>query len=149
MTQEPEKQSKSTQWLQMGVVVIALAIVAYFVIRVLMSFIWWILAFMVVALLLVNRKMVMKVFNYLKGLYKKNTVLGVAGTVGGILAFMPFLAFLLGKTIWDFRRSGTAKKAANSISNKGKTPIEMEEPLYDDTSFNDNILNDKFPPTNQ
>lgn len=150
MTQETEKQPKGTQWLQILVVVIALAIVAYFVMRFVIGFIWWIVAFMVMALLLINRGMVMKVFNYIKGMYKKHTVLGVAGTVGGIIAFTPFIVFLLGKTIWDFRKSGGAKKQADNTIHKGKTPIEMDdEPLYDDSHFNDSHLTDNFPPTNQ
>jgi len=114
MTQEPEKKEKSAQWIQLGVVVIALAIVAYFVIRFIMGFIWWILAFLGVGLLFVNRKMVMRIVNYIRGLYKKSTVLGVAATVGGVVAFTPFMGFLLLKTIWDFRKSDMVKK------NKGK-----------------------------
>jgi hypothetical protein len=150
MTEETEKQSKGTKWLQMGVVGIALAFVAYMVIRFVISFVWWIFAFMVVALLIVNRKMVMKVFNYLKGLYKKNTGLGVAGTIGGIVAFTPFIVFLLGKTIWDFGRNKVKKEAIDKGTKSGETPILMDdEPLYDDSSFNDYSNNDTFPPTNQ
>lgn len=150
MTQETEKESKGTKWLQMGVVGIALAFVAYMVIRFVINFVWWIFAFMVIALLIINRKMVMKVFNYLKGLYQKNTALGIAGTVGGIVAFTPFLVFLLGKTIWDFSRNKVKEKKVNSAAESGKTPILMdEEPLYEDTSFDDLSSKENFPPTNQ
>jgi hypothetical protein len=158
MSQEPEKQSKGTQWLSILVVVIALAIVAYFVIRAIWSFLWWIVAFMALALLLVNRKMVMKIVNYIRGMYKKNKVLGVAGILGSVVAFTPFMGFLLLKTIWDFTRPSlmkqSAAKAGTGLSLDDKMPIEMTEPKgFDDTSFLDkNPLKDnssKFPPTEQ
>jgi hypothetical protein len=172
MSQETEQKSnnKSTQWIQLLVVVVALAIVAFFLIRFIYSFIWWIVAFLGLAVLLINRKMVMRVFNYIKDLYKKNTVLGVAGTVGGIIAFTPFLGFLLLKTIWDFRKNdivGNKNKekevektaAPKSTTTKGEEKVDLKAledefapENYDASkyeSFDKGEHDQKFPPTEQ
>jgi len=175
MSQETETEqksnNKSTQWVQLLVVVVALAIVAYFVISFVFKFLWWIVALLGVAVLLINRKMVAKVFNYLRNLYKKNTVLGVAGTVGGIVAFTPFLGFLLLKTIWDFRKNDIVggknkeKKANKTEAPKSTTTAASGEKVdlkaledefapenYDASkyeSFDKGDNQQKFPPTEQ
>lgn len=151
MSQETESntKNKSTQWIQLLVVVVALAIVAYFLISFVFKFLWWIVALLGVAVLLINRKMVMRVFNYLKGLYKKNTVLGVAGTVGGIVAFTPFLGFLLLKTIWDFRKNDIV----GGKNKEKKKETEKTAPPKSSTSKGDEkvdlqALEDEFAPEN-
>lgn len=154
MSQEPEKKEKSAQWIQLGVVVIALAIVAYFVIRFIMGFIWWILAFLGVGLLFINRKMVMRIVNYIRGLYKKSTVLGVAATVGGVVAFTPFMGFLLLKTIWDFRKSDIVKKnkgKAKTAEADAQTIIDIdhiESDAYSETKYLEQDYK-KYPPNGQ
>lgn len=98
--------TKSTQYVQLTVVVAALAIGAYLVFSYLIwPIIWWILAILGVFVLALNYKLVWRGVKWIIGLYKKNTWLGVAATVGGFLAFTPLMVFLFLKTIWDFRNS--------------------------------------------
>lgn len=153
MSQETEQTSnkKSTQWGQLLVVVVALAIVAYFLISFIFKFLWWIVALLGVAVLLINRKMVMRVFNYLRGLYKKNTVLGVAGTVGGLVAFTPFLGFLLLKTIWDFRKNdivGGKRKEKKKESGAKEETMPNSSTSKEGEKVDLKALEDEFAPEN-
>ena len=69
--------------------------------------------------------------------------MGVGATLGGFLAFTPFVGFLFLKTIWDFRNSGMlpsfGKKnaAANNYNNNTLDADYMEVPRKDN---NGNLL---------
>lgn len=103
--EDANKKNSTVQIIQLSVVVLMLVVVAYFVIKFVMGFIWWIVSILAIAVLAINYKLLIKIFNYIRGLYAKNVYLGGAATVGGLLVFTPFVGLLFLKTIWDFRNS--------------------------------------------
>lgn len=128
LVESEPNNSKGVQFVQVAVVAVVAAIAAYLVFSYLIwPIIWWILAILGVLLMAINYKMMFRIFRWYTALYKKNTWLGVAATVGGFLAFTPFVVFLFVKTIWDFRSSplvgGGDKKKAETIGYE-----EVEDP---------------------
>jgi hypothetical protein len=101
----PEKPNVWTQLVQLTVVVLVLALLAYFVISFVMQFIWWVVSVLAIGVLMINYKLLGRVVAKLKEWYQKNTWLGIGGTVAAVAAFVPFVGFLFLKTIWDFRKS--------------------------------------------
>lgn len=149
---EDDNNSKGSQYVQLSVVMLVVAIVAYLVIKFVMGFVWWILGVLGILVLIVNRKFAWKIVKMIQGLYKKNTWMGVGATVGGFLALTPFMGFLFLKTIWDFRNSDfapskKAKKAKKTIDADATTIIDID-PIDDfakEKDWNTNI--DKLPPS--
>ncbi len=111
------RANKPTQWVQLTVVVIVLAIIAYFIIKFLMGFIWWILAILAIPVLIINYKTILAAVNYIKGFYAKSLALGLIATLAAFLLSTPFVGFLFLKTIWDFRKSDFI-----GMKNKEKLP---------------------------
>jgi len=106
---EPQKNGgkhTTAQIVQLSVVILVLVVLAYFVIKFVMGFIWWIVSILAIAVVAINYKLIWKIINYIRGLYSKNVYLGGAATLGSLLVFTPFVAGLFLKTIWDFRNSG-------------------------------------------
>lgn len=100
------KKNTTAQVVQLSVVILLLVVLAYFVIKFVMGFIWWIVGILAIAVIAINYKLIWKIINYIRGLYSKNVYLGGAATLGSFLVFTPFVAGLFLKTIWDFRNSG-------------------------------------------
>lgn len=152
MTQEAPKRNNNTKWMAILVVVIAVIIVGWWII----NWLNWIMYGMIFLLILIpmimNRKLVAKVFNYLKGLYQKHTALGILGTIGGVIGFLPFAAFLLIKTLWEYfkpkKESAQNLVKENSLLEDSSLSegLNLSEKSTDDLfSGNDS----KFPPTEQ
>ncbi|MCP4438251.1 MAG: hypothetical protein GY810_04840 [Aureispira sp.] len=149
---EDDNHSKGSQYVQLSVVMVVLAVVAYLVIKFVMGFVWWILGVLGILVLIINRKFVWKVIKSIQALYKKNTWMGVGATLGGFLALTPFMGFLFLKTIWDFRNSDflPTKKGKDK---KGNTTVDADATIIDidpveipkDTDWNTDI--DKLPPS--
>jgi len=82
---------------------------------------------------------------WMGGLYKKNVWLGVGATIGGFLAFTPFMCFLFLKTIWDFRKSDMVGKGESGKKNR-TVDAEIIEETSDDVIMDKlNWLEDKLP----
>ena len=119
---------KGTQYVQLTVVIVALAIGGYLIFSYFIwPIIWWILAILGVFVLAINYKIVMAGVRWMMGLYKKNTWLGVAATVGAFLALTPLTVFLFIKTIWDFRNSDYMPKKKLNSSNIETIDYEEEK----------------------
>lgn len=103
--EEKEKSSPLARFIQLLLALIVVAVVIYLVIGFLKQFVWWIVAALSIGVLLINRQLLHKIYNYIKGLYAKNIWLGLGGTLLAIAAFSPFLGFLYLKTLWDFGSS--------------------------------------------
>jgi Fe2+ transport system protein B len=119
------------QIVQLSVVVLVLLVLAFFVIKFVMGFIWWIVSFLAIAVLAINYKLIFRLFGYIRSLYAKNIYMGVGATLGGILAFTPFVGFLFLKTIWDFRKSGMLpsfgkKEAAAPVHNYNNNTLDTQ-----------------------
>lgn len=128
----------AAQMVQLGVVVFVVLIVAFFLIKFVMSFIWWIVGILSIAVLAINYKLLLKLFGYLRGLYAKNVYMGVGATIGGFLAFTPFVGFLFLKTIWDFRKSGLLPsfgKKTVAPNNNTMDATYQEIPTKDDSNL--------------
>lgn len=127
--------SKSTQYVQLAVVVTMVGVGIFLVLNYIMPFIWYILSALSILVIAINWRTMLKLFNMLVGLYKKNTWLGVGATLGGFLAFTPFVAFLFLKTIWDFRKSDFNPK--NKGKNKDKAKADNRETIDIDATILD------------
>lgn len=163
MSQEPAKNNNTIKLLTIMVVAIAAVIIGYW----LLIRIYWIMYGMIFLLIVIpmviNRKLVSRIFSYLKDLYKKNKFLGVLGIIGGVVGFLPFTAFLLGKTILGYVSPNLFKKTEKQtppIANSSAPtkldeimPVELEEPkALEDINLTNDLLknnNSKFPPTEQ
>ncbi len=150
MSQETPKQGNSNKWMAILVVVIALIIVGWWIIKWLQWIVYGMIFLLILIPMIMNRKLVSKVFNYLKGLYKKHTALGILGTVGGIVGFLPFAAFLLVKTIWEFFKPEGEKIKKMNFEKNQLTDSELS--LDNKISGTGGYVIDnetKFPPTEQ
>ncbi|AFC24072.1 hypothetical protein [Saprospira grandis] len=103
--EEKEKSSPLARFIQLLLALIVVSVLIYVVIGFLKQFVWWIVAALSVGVLLINRQLLLRVYNYIKGLYAKNIWLGIGGSLLGLAAFSPFLGFLYLKTLWDFGSS--------------------------------------------
>ena len=122
--QTPLNQEKSpspvplfNQIVQLGVVVLVLALLAYLAIKMLLGILYWLLGIFAILVLIINRQIVLKIIAYLRSLYQKHLALGLVASLGAILAFTPFVGLLFLKTIWDFRNSDLIKLARKTKEN--------------------------------
>ena len=128
----PESKSSNlvARIVQIVVIVSVLGVIAYFAVRFVLDFAWWIFAFISLGVLFINRDFLMRGYEWLRKLGQRNIWLGLGAGLGLILAFTPFLGFLYLKTIWDFFRQGKGDK---KIAQKQEpevieiTPIEEDE----------------------
>lgn len=105
-----EKDDDSTSPLAQAIqLILVLGIVAvlvyYFMKALVIGILYWILAILTLGILFVNRKFMYKGYQWMLGVYQKNTWLGVGATLGLLAAFTPLVAGLYLKTLWDFRKS--------------------------------------------
>lgn len=125
-----KKKDFATQAVQLVVVVLVVGVLAYFAFSFLLQFIWWILGILTIPLLLINRKLVWNLLGKIKALYKRSTGYGILATIGGILAFTPFVGFLFLKTIWDFRKSTIGERMRGKRKGGQKEAREVENIEY-------------------
>lgn len=154
MSQTSEKRNGSSKWLAILVVLIAVIIMFIWIYSWIKWIIWGMIFLLIVIPMILNRKLVSRAYNYIKGLYKKHTALGVLGTIGGVVAFLPFATFLLGKTIWEFfKPKGDAAKIKAAAGLGDIIPLEKNAPKIDhNIDLDEDYLNDinsKYPPTEQ
>ena len=102
MTQEPVNSTSNLKWILILVAVAAVAFVGFYVVRMMYQAFYSIIFCTMIALLIFERKLVMKLFNKIKGIYIKNKILGVITIIAATVAFVPFLGFLLIRTGWYF-----------------------------------------------
>ncbi|MCH2045860.1 MAG: hypothetical protein MK212_17210 [Saprospiraceae bacterium] len=133
LNEEQPDNSKSTQYVQLAVVVTAVGVGIFLILNYIMPFIWYILSALSILVVAINWRILLKLFNRLVGLYKKNTWLGVGATLGGFLAFTPFVAFLFLKTIWDFRKSdfNPNKKKKDKAKTDDRETIDIDATILD------------------
>jgi hypothetical protein len=129
MSQEPAKPGKSIQWLYILVISLVVIIASYYVITWIRQALYGIIICLGIVLLIIDRKLVMRIISYIKGLYKKNTVLGILAIVGAMAAFVPFLAFLLLKTGWYFLKPRKKIETVSEITDKETVNIENKPPV--------------------
>jgi predicted membrane protein len=151
MSQQPEQSGGSTaKWLAIMVVMIAVIIIGIWIYKWITWIIYGFIALLIVIPLFLNRKWVSKIIAWIRGTYKKHMALGIITTLGALAAFLPFSAFLVGKTIWEYF---IVKKKKNGI-------VQMQEPAELNNETNDELLSkaenlltknidSKFPPTEQ
>lgn len=151
MSQQPEQSGGSTaKWLAIMVVMIAVIIIGIWIYKWITWIIYGFIALLIVIPLFLNRKWVSKIIAWIRGTYKKHMALGIITTLGALAAFLPFSAFLVGKTIWEYF---IVKKKKNSIA-------QTQEPAELNNATNDELLSkaedllsknidSKFPPTEQ
>jgi len=151
MSQQPEQSGGSTaKWLAIMVVMIAVIIIGIWIYKWITWIIYGFIALLIVIPLFLNRKWVSKIIAWIRGTYKKHMALGIITTLGALAAFLPFSAFLVGKTIWEYF---IVKKKKNGI-------VQMQEPAELNNETNDELLSKaedlltknidpKFPPTEQ
>ncbi len=151
MSQQPEQSGGSTaKWLAIMVVMIAVIIIGIWIYKWITWIIYGFIALLIVIPLFLNRKWVSKIIAWIRGTYKKHIALGIITTLGALAAFLPFSAFLVGKTIWEYF---IVKKKKNGI-------VQTQEPAELNNETNDELLSkaddlltknidSKFPPTEQ
>lgn len=151
MSQQPEQSGGSTaKWLAIMVVMIAVIIIGIWIYKWITWIIYGFIALLIVIPLFLNRKWVSKIIAWIRGTYKKHMALGIITTLGALAAFLPFSAFLVGKTIWEYF---IVKKKKNGIA-------QTQEPAELNNATNDELLSKaedllsknidpKFPPTEQ
>ena len=151
MSQQPEQPGGSTaKWLAIMVVMIAVIIIGIWIYKWITWIIYGFIALLIVIPLFLNRKWVSKIIAWIRGTYKKHMALGIITTLGALAAFLPFSAFLVGKTIWEYF---IVKKKKNGI-------VQTQEPAELNNATNDELLSKaedllsknidpKFPPTEQ
>lgn len=103
--EEKEKSSPLARFIQLLLALIVVSVLIYVVIGFLKQFVWWIVAALSVGVLLINRQLLGRLYQYVKNLYAKNIWLGIGGSLLALAAFSPFLGFLYLKTLWDFGSS--------------------------------------------
>lgn len=103
--EEKEKSSPLARFIQLLLALIVVSVLIYVVIGFLKQFVWWIVAALSVGVLLINRQLLGRLYQYIKNLYAKNIWLGIGGSLLALAAFSPFLGFLYLKTLWDFGSS--------------------------------------------
>jgi len=103
--EEKEKRSPLARFIQLLLALIVVSVLIYLVIGFLKQFVWWIVAALSVGVLLINRQLLGRLYQYVKNLYAKNIWLGIGGSLLALAAFSPFLGFLYLKTLWDFGSS--------------------------------------------
>ena len=74
MTQEPVKSSSNLKWILILIAVAAVAFVGFYVVRMMYQAFYSIIFCTMIALLIFERKLVMKLFNKIKGIYIKNKI---------------------------------------------------------------------------
>lgn len=130
LNSDSSKKTKGRQYAQLSVIVAAMLIGGFLLIRyIIWPLIWWIVPILSLAVLVVNWKFLLKLFKALTELYRKNVYLAIATTVAGFLAFTPFVGFLFVKTIWDFRRLIPKKK--DKAKKETKEPVDMDATILD------------------
>jgi predicted membrane protein len=131
MSQQPEQSGGSTaKWLAIMVVMIAVIIIGIWIYKWITWIIYGFIALLIVIPLFLNRKWVSKIIAWIRGTYKKHMALGIITTLGALAAFLPFSAFLVGKTIWEYF---IVKKKKNGI-------VQMQEPAELNNETNDELL---------
>lgn len=150
MSQETQKSGgSSAKWLALIVVILAIVVGGIWIYRLLDEWIDLIIysfvALLIIIPLFINRQMVSKILAWIKDTYKRHTALGVLATVGAVIAFLPFSAFLIAKTIWEFFVVKKKKKGKVLVAEE-HYDAESEENFLDDSS---NSLDGKIPPTDQ
>lgn len=124
------KKDFGTQAVQLIVVVLVLGVLAYFAFSFLIQFIWWIVGILTIPLLIINRKLVFNLLRRIRDLYKRKALYGVLATVGGVIAFTPFVGFLFLKTIWDFRNSSIGERVRGKKQSPQSSKREVENIEY-------------------
>ena len=113
--EEKEKSSPLARFIQLLLALIVVSVLIYVVIGFLKQFVWWIVAALSVGVLLINRQLLGRLYQYVKNLYAKNIWLGIGGSLLALAAFSPFLGFLYLKTLWDF---GSSRLSPSKKENK-------------------------------
>jgi hypothetical protein len=154
MSQQPEQQGGSTaKWLAIMVVMIAIVIIGIWIYKWITWIIYGFIALLIIIPLFLNRKWVAKILAWIKGTYKRYTALGVLTTIGAIAAFLPFSAFLVGKTIWENFIVKNGKNNTNSkttaVAQPNVSPITDDEALAKANELLSKNIDSKFPPTEQ
>jgi len=154
MSQQPEQSGGSTaKWLAIMVVMVAVIIIGIWIYQWLRWIIYGLIALLIVIPLFLNRKWVAKIVTWIRGTYKKHMALGIITTLGAVAAFLPFSAFLVGKTIWE--NFIVKKKKNNTIAQtQEQLPAELNNTTNNDLLLKaDELLtkniDPKFPPTEQ
>jgi hypothetical protein len=158
MSKETNKSGgSSAKWLGLVVVILAIVVGGIWIYKLLDQWIDWIIygfiSLLIIIPLFLNRQMVSRILTWIKGTYKKHTALGVLATIGAVLAFLPFSAFLVAKTIWEYF---IVKKKKNNKTNQADQLVDSDlDQSADDSIISNedeplsNNIDSKFPPTDQ
>ena len=143
----------STRWLAIIVVIVAVIIVGITIYKYFEPIIYALTFLLIIIPLFLNRKWVSSILVWIRGTYKKHTALGVLVTIGAVAAFLPFSAFLVLKTIWEFLISKNGKNNSKKQSAIGEDfeigASEIDEMSDRDNDFTSKNIDSKFPPTDQ
>ena len=121
------------------VIILSIALIAlYFFVQLIWKILIGIFAILVVVILIMNRKILIWLYNELKKLYQKSAVLGIGAILLAILASPVLILYLFVKSLIDFRKSDLGQ----SMFNRNKDDDNDDEEEEDTTDDKDDVIID-------
>jgi hypothetical protein len=127
-TNPSNKPVMGAQIVQLSVVVVVVAVLAYVVLTFVAAFIYWILAVLTVLVVAIHYRWLWSLVLKIRDMYTSSFAKGLAATVGAMAIFTPFVGFLFLKTIWDFRNSDFIPRRKSTAL--PPTPEKVEDATF-------------------
>lgn len=122
---------KFNQTVQLALVTCLGLLGAYFFVTFMWKILMWSFVILAILMLIMNRKLAIQMYEWLRKLYVKNTALGVVATLMIILISPLVILFLAGKTVFEFSQSKTGKKLFGQKTEEETTYTEISSELKD------------------